>query len=180
MPFGHGKKYLGNANRPLDYLIGGFQINTTTTWQSGLPFSTNYNDCSQDNDVGICRVIKVGSVSTGGGRNNYFTTLPFDALSANGAIAGPYLRPGKDASFGDHRNDLTGPGFFTTDLALAKGFRFTERFNGQFRLDAYNVFNHVNLGQPNGCVDCNGAGTISSLASNANMRRLQFGLRLEF
>jgi hypothetical protein len=47
------------------------------------------------------------------------------------------------------------------------------------------VFNHVNLGQPNSCVDCqnSNAGQITSIVSSqdgTSMRRLQFALRLEF
>jgi hypothetical protein len=51
---------------------------------------------------------------------------------------------------------------------------------GQFRAEAFNVFNHVNLGNPDGCVDCGNAGHIFSLAPNALMRRWQFGLRFDF
>jgi hypothetical protein len=53
----------------------------------------------------------------------------------------------------------------------------------QFRAEAYNVFNHANLGNPNGCVDCvgnGGGGFIGSLANNASMRKMQFALRFEF
>ena len=37
-----------------------------------------------------------------------------------------------------------GPGFFNTDLALAKTFKFTERKNLMFRADAFNFLNHPN------------------------------------
>jgi hypothetical protein len=50
----------------------------------------------------------------------------------------------------------------------------------QFRAEFFNLFNHVNLGNPNGCVDCSTAGQIFSLANNAIMRRLQFAVRVEF
>jgi len=47
-------------------------------------------------------------------------------------------------------------------------------------MDAFNVFNKVNLGQPNPCVDCGGGGRISSLAIGAIQRTLQFSLQLDF
>jgi outer membrane receptor protein involved in Fe transport len=178
LPIGKGKKFLGNANRLLDLLVGGFQVNSVLTWQSGLPFTPSYANCSQDNDVGICRAIIVGSVSTGGSRNGFFTTAP-GSLSDNGVVSGPYQRP-EIGQFGNKRNSLYGPGFFNTDLSVFKNFLITERFRGQFRAEVFNVFNHVNLGQPNGCVDCGGAGTITSIAPNALMRNFQFGLRVEF
>ena len=40
----------------------------------------------------------------------------------------------------------------------------------------------VNLGNPDGCVDCDpkNAGTIHGLRAGAQMRRFQFALRFEF
>jgi len=75
---------------------------------------------------------------------------------------------------------LLGPGWFNTDASLFKRFLLTERLQGQFRVEAFNFFNHVNLGNPDGCVDCGNAGRIFGLAPNANMRHLQFGLRFDF
>lgn len=48
------------------------------------------------------------------------------------------------------------------------------------RVESFNTFNHVNLGQPNATVDLPTAGQITSLASLAQMRKWQFGLRLNF
>jgi len=181
LPFGRNKKFLGNAGRALDLIIGGYQLNTVVMWSSGLPFTPSYGECNQDNDVGgvYCSPILRGSVSTGGDRTQFFELAP-SALSTNGAISGPYERPGV-AQFGGHRNSLTGPGFFNTDISVFKNFTITERFRGQFRAEVFNIFNHVNLGQPNGCVDCGaGSGSITSIASNSLMRNFQFGLRFEF
>jgi hypothetical protein len=63
-----------------------------------------------------------------------------------------------------------------------KRFRTSETTNLEFRAEGYNIFNHVNLGQPRDCVDCNPAeaGRIFNLASGAQMRNFQFGLRFLF
>jgi len=179
LPIGRGKKFVSDANRLLDLLIGGYQINTITNWSSGLPFTPSYDECSQDRDTGPCRVIITGDVKTDGDRNGFFTTVGPGALSSNGITAGPYLRPGI-GQFGSGRNALAGPRFFNTDLSVFKNFTVTEQVRAQFRAEFFNVFNHVNLGQPNGCVDCSGAGTISSIAPNSLMRQIQFGLRVSF
>jgi hypothetical protein len=55
----------------------------------------------------------------------------------------------------------------------------------QFTAQAFNVFNHANLGGPNGCVDCQNAnaGLITSTVGSqdgSSMRRLQFAGRLQF
>jgi len=42
------------------------------------------------------------------------------------------------------RNQFAVPGARTFDLAVAKSFQLTERFNLQFRSEAFDVFNHHN------------------------------------
>jgi hypothetical protein len=66
-----------------------------------------------------------------------------------------------------------------------KNFKMTERYILQFRMDAFNVFNHPVLGfsstQGNTCVDCSGnAGQVTDIEQDTTMRQLQFGLRLTF
>jgi hypothetical protein len=72
-------------------------------------------------------------------------------------------------------------------MSLSKAFGITERIKGAFRFDAFNVFNHVVMGNPgNLCIDCAGpsaggdAGKITDINGNAAMRQLQFGLRFTF
>ena len=65
------------------------------------------------------------------------------------------------------------PGVF--DIVATEGVR------AQFRAEAFNIFNHVNLANPNACVDCPGtAGRITNIFQLATMRQWQFGLRVEF
>jgi len=183
LPFGKGKRFLGNSSRVVDLLIGGFQLNTTTNWSSGLPWSPTYGECSADEDTGPCRPIVVGSLSTSVGHFDPVNgSVPFYSpvapLATNGAANGPFQRP-QVAHFGSQRNPFTGPRFFNSNFSLFKNFAITERFNGQFRFEAFNVFNNVNLNNPNNCVDC-GGGLITSLAPNATMRQLNFGVKFTF
>jgi hypothetical protein len=75
---------------------------------------------------------------------------------------------------------IIGPKWFDSDLSVVKIVPVGEQLRIQFRAEAFNVFNHPNLGNPGGCVDCSGGATIGSLANNATMRRMQFGLRFDF
>jgi len=148
---------------------------------SGLPFSPSYQACGSDRDTGPCRPNLVGSVSTGLTRNQWFTVSPTIGL-ANGQTAGPWQRP-QVATFGTAgRNSLIGPRFFDTDFGVTKKIPITEKLNVQFRADAFNVFNHVNLANPNACVDCNAStdGQITAIAPGSLMRQFQFALRVEF
>jgi hypothetical protein len=44
--------------------------------------------------------------------------------------------------------NISAPGNSTFDASLFKTFRITERFNAEFRLEAFNAFNKTQLGQP--------------------------------
>ena len=115
---------------------------------------------------------------------NLWFQVATTALSSNGAVSGPWKRPAVE-SFGNvGRNPLTGPSFFDTDLSLFKNFSITERFRGQFRAEAFNLFNIVNLNNPDSCIDCNpkSAGRIFGLRQGyqIQMRRFQFALKFNF
>jgi len=184
VPYGHGKKYGSDANRVIDAIVGGWQLNTVLNISSGLPFSPSYGECGTDRDTGPCRPNQAGSFDMGSGDLNtathsvtYFT--PVAALSTNGASAGGWSRPAIGTFGTAGRNSLRGPGFWNADMSLFKHFRWTERIDSQFRFNAYNVFNHRNNANPgNTCIDCSGAGVITSL--QAPMRQLEFGIRVDF
>jgi hypothetical protein len=194
LPFGKGHQFASNAHGVLDYLIGGWQISTITSVFSGLPFTPSYSECGNDRDTGPCRPSKAsGSFKMGLGDFNaaskyitYFT--PVQPLSSPGATSGAFARPAS-GTFGNWAaNSLTGPGNWTSDASILKNFPIGERVRGQFRVEAFNVFNHMIPGfsqnQGNHCIDCDpattNAGRATSLEFGRTMRNLQFGLRFSF
>lgn len=181
LPFGRGKQFLSNVSTPVNYIVGGWQLSNVTTWMSGAGVNPSYQNCGLDTDVGVCFPNVVGSVHYDRKQNDWFelTSVP---LAANGQSSGPWQRPLFGAFGNAERNSITGPRWFDSDLSVFKSFPIKEQFLVQFRAEAYNVFNHANLGNPNGCVDCvgTGGGTISSLANNSSMRKMQFALRFQF
>jgi hypothetical protein len=189
LPFGKGKKFLGGASRLGELVIGGWQLNQITTVSSGLPFSPSYANCGADRDTGPCRPNLVGEVDTTGDQNLWFTTTGGQSLgrasgtqefTSPGQTIGPWQRPMPGTFGNSSRNSLRGPSYFNTDFSLIKSLHFTENFRGQFRAEVFNFFNNVNLGQPDGCVDCGGGGRINGIANGSTMRQMQFSIRLEF
>jgi hypothetical protein len=82
-------------------------------------------------------------------------------------------------SFGDvGRNSVYGPPLQTLDIALVRSFRLTERASFQFRGEAFNVLNMVNLGTPNRFVNTPQFGTITMAMTPG--RELQLSARLSF
>ena len=194
LPFGKGRPFGGNVPGWLNQVIGGFNLNGTLSWESGLPFTPSYNECGNDRDTGPCRVSHIdGSPDYGLGAGSfdpithtvqYFASVR--ALTTNGQVEGPYVRPAIGTFGNIFRNSLVGPGFSNTDLSLQKAFVITEAVRLKFRVDAFNVFNNTQLGQPNQCVDCPASqnpGMITDIMASQDgttMRRLQFAARVEF
>jgi len=195
LPFGKQRKFMNNAARVPDLLLGGWQLAGTATWQSGIPFTPSYLNCGRDEDTGPCRPNLTGDASfenptrqvwfaiapAGTGGNGCLATgAATRELNANGCARGPWTRP-QPGTFGNvARNSFFGPHYFMTDMSLSKAFSITESISAQFRAELFNSFNHVNLGQPNGVVDSPTAGLITGLASLSQMRKWQFGIRLMF
>jgi outer membrane receptor protein involved in Fe transport len=186
LPFGKGKKFAGNVGRAADLLIGGWELNGTTNFSSGLPFTPSLKSCHASSDTGPCRPDKVGSIKDGtrSGDPNapgywYQGTNGVQLLVA-GQSDGPWAQPAVDTFGNIGRNSLRGPRYFDTDLSLFKNFNITERAKAQFQFQFYNIFNHVNLNNPDGCVDCGSGGKITSIAANSQLRSLTYGFKLTF
>ncbi len=103
-------------------------------------------------------------------------------------MTGAFRLPANN-TFGNYPiNTLYGPRFINQDMSLVKNFAITERAKIGFRVEAFNVFNHTNLGLPNNNITDPSAFTgpdhkgnqINGLPINAQMRRLQFAVRLDF
>jgi hypothetical protein len=85
-----------------------------------------------------------------------------------------------------------GPRVFYADASIMKKFSITERVKAQFRMDAFNVFNHpvlgfnANQGGTGQCIDCSGNGQITDIENDASpgsttgMRQLEFALKFTF
>ena len=180
LPYGRGKQYGSDISSALDHVLGGWQLNTAINWSSGLPFSPGYSNCGTDRDTGPCRPNRVGNVGKGSA-GQFFQTSGVVGL-ANGETGGPWQRP-QVGTFGTATlNSLRGPKFFNTDLTIMKTFQLSEQMKLDFQAQAFNIFNHINLANPNSCVDCDPAtdGRIFGMAPGALARRWQFGLRLSF
>ena len=179
LPFGKGKRYLGGVSRQLDWLVGGWQINSNTTIQSGLPYNFCY-DAGENIDTGPCRPNVNGDPKPklSGGKYTYDTSV--------------FSNPGKGRFGNQERNALRGPGYWRTDASLFKKFKLTETKELEFRAESVNVFNHVNLGNPVssiGSFDSSGKlnanPTLGLIFTTAYfgadpMRNFQFALKFKF
>jgi hypothetical protein len=79
------------------------------------------------------------------------------------------------------RDVLIGPGLAQADVSAGKNTRFgkEERFNLQFRWEAFNFLNRANYNQPASVVNVTSP-RFGSITSAQRAREMQFGMRLEF
>ncbi|HEY0547327.1 MAG TPA: carboxypeptidase regulatory-like domain-containing protein [Pyrinomonadaceae bacterium] len=166
LPFGRGQQYGSDISKPMDYLFGGWQLNSILILQTGLPFDLI------DPGNPETRPDLIGTVTVTGNPDMYFNTSAFVRVPTN--AAGVKLRPG---TFG--RNVLYGPGTKNLDLSLFKNFAITERVRTQFRAEVFNVTNTPQFSQPNGDITSGDFGKIRGTRLGTN-RQIQFALRLEF
>lgn len=95
------------------------------------------------------------------------------------AFATTVLPDGNQAAPGSlSRGTMRGPGLVQLDFGLHKDTSITERVSVQFRADAYNIFNHTNLGLPVALMTSPSFGQIQSTA--APERSLQLALKVRF
>ena len=137
------------------------------------------------NPACLAKAQALGSVST---------LATFGCYANNGSI----MLPPAIGTYGNLvRDSFRGNTFFGWDASLIKDFKFTERLSGEFRLEVFNVINHVNFGNPqfNGggntdpTVPTAGFGRSNSTPDVANNnpalgsggpREMQLGFRLTF
>ncbi len=197
LPFGHGKQYASGVNRAADMIIGGWQISTVLNWAGGLPFTLNYNEAST-NLPGSAPTFPsyTGSAkmrtnltgfqpkSSGTGQRTYYTKQTSNLITDPGT--GIFKNPGPDTVGNVGRNTYFGPSFFNDDFAISKMIPIHESVAVKFRMDAFNVFNHINPGNPGGNIESDGTisgiapGCQAGISADCAPRQLEFNLRFQF
>ena len=167
LPFGAGNPYLQDGLTAA--LLGGWQTSTIVSIRSGFPFSVLVPGDTANAGAGSVFADLVGPNNGNLPRgertiDRWFDTSAFEAPA-------PF-------TFGNSgRNIVVGPGAVTVDLSVARDFRLFSGHRVQFRAEAFNLFNRVNLGLPNSTLGSAGFGTIRAAES---AREIQLALKYIF
>jgi hypothetical protein len=177
LPFGSGKKWASSGASKA--VLGGWQINGIFSSFQGQQYTLSASDSSlnmpgnrQTPDQVKATVAKLGHVGDDG---TFFDTSAF--------------APVTDVRFGTvGRNTMRGPGLVNMDFSLFRTFKLTEKFDLQFRAEAFNLSNTPHFGVPGGdpvwdsAVDADVSsesfGKVTSVLNDP--RQFRFGLRLSF
>ncbi len=189
LPFGRNHMFLSKSNSLINGLVGGWQFSPVLTVATGLPFSLTYNECSASipNSApcyvnGTPRSLKTGSSGTPGqGNVKFYNEVDLTNIGSTINPNSPFSAAPLDTIGNSGRNSVFGPGFFNGDLSLQKNFTMREHYTAQLRADAFNGFNHINYGNPNGNVEQDGSITQGpGVNGSTNPRQMQFSARFQF
>ena len=206
LPIGKGGNYLTHVPTWADEAIGGWQISSGMTWQSGIPLS--FTGINSLNQYGTATADLVGHLPSGyeqvtKGANvvNYFPTLTTKAapvpsfgtgadattltgrytnqvvVDQSGNIILANSQPGTTGNTAVYMPQLRGPGFLTFNAAANKIFRIKERTTLTFRADVINLLNKPQWGTPDTSINSATFGRISTATGN---RTVTFNARVDF
>jgi len=163
-----------------NHVLGGWQINGIAFARSGIP--VNITQTGQMTSIGL------GSGQAQQPRPNIVGDLvPSDQSIDHWFDASALQRPADTtATFGNiARNYGRGPGVFNVDVSLVKNTRFGG-VTSELRIEAFNVFNHPQFGQPNGQLGNAAFGTITASGNpqcgtcGTSERQIQAAVKLRF
>jgi hypothetical protein len=191
------------ANR----LVSGYQLSTIVQYQTGNPVNITAGSSGYNGITGLVRPDLVGKVTTRKSQTNItnVTFIPNNVCPIGTTLAVPagcnlqiqaILVPAPTPTnpnatktvytgIGDiHRNAVTGPGFADVDLSGEKDTKIFEGLNFKLRVDAFDILNHPNFGQPSGNVQSATFGQISSTrfatSDGGSSRQLQISAKFVF
>jgi Carboxypeptidase regulatory-like domain len=212
LPFGPGKSLL-NGGGALGKIVGGWELSGIGIFHTGHPLTVTMNlngtdtfrlpdgndQTTQRPDIipGVPLYVPGGVHYIPGGNGATTPLLNLAAFQAPpGDINGNFTR------FGNSPNGVgRAINIWQLDFALTKETKLTERVGMEIAVQAFNIFNHVQLGDPSTSLDYNapvsgsGTGTLSSgsfgsITSSVNglgtntgtglPRQLQLMLRFKF
>jgi len=168
LPFGPGKPFL-NSGGILGAIVGGWQMSSIGVWHTGHPLTITMNinptQLPDGNDQTTQRpdLIPGVPVLSGGGAPNHtlqinpaaFAPPPLDPAgvitgfdSNNNPICAATC--GLVSRFGSAPNGvLRALNVWQIDFALSKETKLTERVSMELGAEFFNIFNHVQFGDPN-------------------------------
>lgn len=169
LPFGKGKALAGNAPGWLDQIIGGWQATTLFTFRTGQPLSCSASGIYNTNYLSSSWCILSPGVTSIPAHGLQFDSQGVPSIFPNTDIGNDFV-PAYAGEVGT-RGILRGLPFWNDDMALGKFFRLPkESWRLQFRVEAYNLFNHENFGTPSlSIVQQPGTTTAGTYASFGNL-----------
>jgi outer membrane receptor protein involved in Fe transport len=144
LPFGRGKRFFSHANGAAEAIVGGWQLNSITTLQTGRPFNV-VSKGSDPNYPGLRPNVTGNPKEAHPTTAEWFNTKDFTIPAGQSASTGA----GKTLIEGNAgRNILVGPGYTNEDLSLFKAFTLPREMKFQIRIESFNLLNTAHYDNP--------------------------------
>jgi hypothetical protein len=168
LPFGHGRTWLANSSRPVDLVLGGWQLSTITILQSGQPLSFGISNDNLNSGFSNRANLACPSIRKVGKTSEWFDTTclttPAQYQLGNSGV-------GK----------VLGPSYRNSDLSLSKTVKIREQMGATFQIDAFNLTNTPHYANPNTtCCTAQNPSFGQITSTNGTPREIQLGGRFTF
>jgi hypothetical protein len=172
LPFGRGQQFFAHENGWVDHVIGGWQTNGIVQSDTGTPIVLS----GANDETGLLTLGQRPTEAPGDPNisnkslSHWFNTALFTQPAKFTIGNAPRALP-------NARN----PGYTDADMSLFKNnfLGAGERYNVQFRIEAFNAFNHPQFSPPDtGVNDGTKFGTVTSTTNNP--RELQLAVKFLF
>jgi hypothetical protein len=174
LPFGRGKHFGANVSRPVDYLIGGWQLSPFVVWASGTPFDVTAPASQGGVDVRPDLVGVPYQNPTPANGYQFLNPAAFAAPPLN--AQGIYTRVGNV-----HKNEFYGPITDSVSLSLFKDVPITERVKAQLRGQVYNLLNSPQFANPSNLNLSSGSSfAVLNYINYRSERETELALRITF
>jgi hypothetical protein len=166
LPFGPGQRFL-NVSGVAGKVVGGWTMSSIAAFHTGHPLTvvvsrdaTAIPDGNSHSDQRPNLLPGMPLIPANQNANQWIN----ETFAADGTPLGPFVVPA-DGTFGNAgRGLIRSPNVWQIDFALQKTTHLTEKSSLDFRVEAFNIFNHTPLGDP-GNLDILGGPSFGQITS---------------
>jgi hypothetical protein len=190
LPVGHGRHFLANLNGVGQAFLGGWELGSIITAQTGEAFTAVLSADYTNTGSFSPRADQIHnpydfSFDTADQENIFLCSNPghqtLDCWYNQAAFAIPAVANGQQTArnWGNSAiGNLRGPNLINFDVVFQKNFKIRETQNIEFRAEFFNIFNHPNFGLPGNNPDVPGGAAITS--TSTDNRQIEFALKYTF
>jgi hypothetical protein len=163
--------YLKDSTKWASRLARDWTVSAIVTLQTGTPLTIGAGQDRNLDGLTNDRADLVGNPELDRDR-------PRDQLIEGWFNVAAFANPAVGTNGSSGRSILDGPGYRNVDLGIFRDIRLSGRSMFQFRIEATNIFNIVNLQNPG--TNLAAPATFGKIRSARDMRRIQLGGRVSF
>ena len=182
LPIGRGRRFGSQMSKVINGVLGGWQVSSIYQFNSGQPLTFSVLGTTLGNGYNTRPILLSDPHLENPSAERWFNPNYVDAAGVCHATLANLPCPlgiPKATLFGNAGIGIvSGPAIHTLDASLMKNFRIREQSTLEFRWEAFNAFNEVNLGNPVVNIGQGNTGVVTGVQTGA--RQMQIALKVGF